>query len=913
MAEWRLPTGVREREGAEERLPVWALAHRHGRVALGVDGCGRCGLSPGRYACAGDRSGRMAEPCEARWFRRVGERWTIGSCWEAIRRPAPVGLAVSCALSALAVCALVGPQVLVHPSRAAVGFNPASDFQIMTWSLEWWPWAIRHGVDPLHTRLLWPPAGFSTLWMTTMPVLALLALPLTLTAGPLVTYNVLMLLAVVLATGGGYLLCRELCGRSAPAVVGGLLFGLSPYMLGHTLSQHLVLTFVWAVPLLAWLVVRRVRGRTTVRRFVAGLAVLLLVLLGSAFELFVDVTLVAALALVLALLGGRSRRGSILRLAASVGLAYAVCLPVLVPVAVLALTSAHAPLPYGPVDYSTDLLNFVVPTPTLLTGTFHSLRTLTRHFVGNIGEQDGYLGLPLLTVAFLAVRAERRRGAWLAGALLVALCVLSLGPIVSVGGRPVARLPFSTAGLPVLGDLLPARLSLFTALVAACLASLWLARPQRRRLRVVVGILLVVSLLPDFAAPSRLPGAWAMSSVFGWSTQRVSTGFVGARGWSSVVRPGANVLVLPTRDRTQAGYWQTEARMRFRLAVPETPFVPPALAAEPVIAGLASNTLPNLEGPKLGAARLRRYLLADRVDDVVVTAQAARQWQALVAAATAARPVELAGSLVYRVAPTLPPLRADGELSAAPRRPAARSVRAWLHDDGWGARLEVLLRTPAMPRARTVTLSPASADAEATSVAFAGGRAAVAFTEWRGHALLVRVATHASSAWRVTTLDTRTEPIWSPEVTITANGDTVVTWIDEADPIRLLRAATLLPDGRWQRPVTLAAADGLRAVDLAPGRGGQAVVAWADAISSQTRIHIAYDDGGTWHPAVTLATSLDTLETIKIRGRTATAISWRFAGGPPRVAQLSPCVPSCRRTRTPYHGGRLPQEFWWNH
>jgi len=39
-----------------------------------------------------------------------------------------------------------GPRVLLHPNRAAVGLNPASDFQIMTWSLEWWPWALGHGI-----------------------------------------------------------------------------------------------------------------------------------------------------------------------------------------------------------------------------------------------------------------------------------------------------------------------------------------------------------------------------------------------------------------------------------------------------------------------------------------------------------------------------------------------------------------------------------------------------------------------------------------------------------------------------------------------------------------------------------------------------------------------------------------------
>jgi hypothetical protein len=238
-----------------------------------------------------------------------------------LHRPAGrpgAGLAVSCALAAAVACTLVGRSVLVHPASAVVGVNPAFDFQVMTWSLEWWPWAVAHGVDLLHTRLLWPPEGFSTLWMTTIPVPALLAAPLTLIAGPLVAYNVLILVSVVLATGSAYLLCRELTGRFVPSLVGGLLFGLSPYMLGHTLSEHLDLTFVFPVPLLALLVVRYVRDRTSARRFVIGFAVLLLVQLGSSFELFLDLTLFLAVGLALALLG-RKWRPAMVRVSALVG------------------------------------------------------------------------------------------------------------------------------------------------------------------------------------------------------------------------------------------------------------------------------------------------------------------------------------------------------------------------------------------------------------------------------------------------------------------------------------------------------------------------------------------------------------------------------------------------------------------
>jgi hypothetical protein len=773
--------------------------------------------------------------------------------------------------------------VLVHPSSAVVGVNPASDFQVMTWSLEWWPWALGHGADLLHTRLLWPPEGFSTLWMTTIPVPALLATPLTLTAGPLVAYNVLIILSVVLATGAGYLLCRELTGRPGPSLVGGMLFGLSPYMLGHLLSQHLDLTFVFPVPLLVLLVVRYVRGRTSARRFVIGSTLLLLVLLGSSFELFVDLTLIGAAGLALAQLG-KKWRSRMLRVTALVGLAYAACLPVLVPIAVLGLSGQRGPLRYAPANFSIDLSNVVVPTPTLLAGLFGPARAVSQHFVSNVGEQSGYLGIPLLVVAALAVRSEWRRGAWLGGALVLAGLLLSFGPTLTLEGRPLVNVPVSASRLPVVRDALPVRMSLFTALAAACLCALWLARPGRRPLRAAVGVLIAVSLLPNFRPPRSLPGAWSVSDAFGWSTRHVPDGFVADHAWTRVVAPGSTVLVLPTGDRTPASYWQAATGMGFRLAVPGTPFVPPRIAGAPTISGLVDDVMPSLAGHELAAARLRAFLVVDRVAAVVVTPAGMSRWRWIVGRTTGTRPIRLEGAAVYRVRPGLHPLRAlaDRAVARAPRRQPAFAtdrdrpvVSAWLRFDGRRARVEALLRTPQTRTARAVAVSSRSGDSDATAAAVDDrGAAAVAFTEWRDGKQSLRVATHAKGHWRVVTLDRQSQPIWSPRVVVAPGGVTIVSWIDETDPTRTVRVAALTPRGVWQRPVTLEDGNGFGNVVLAPGRRDRVVAAWHAAVANEWRIRVATYRRGAWSPVATLARSLDLLDRIAILGRDATVVRW---------------------------------------
>lgn len=781
------------------------------------------------------------------------------------------------AASVVVLSVLVGSTVLLHPGRSVVGVNPASDYQIMAWSLGWWPWAAAHGANPLHTDLLWPPGGFSTLWMTTIPGPALLGLPVTLTAGPLVAYNVLVLLAVPLASAAAYLLCRELTDNTAASIVGGLLFGLSPYMLGHTLSEHLDLTFVFPLPLLALLVVRRLRGRTTGRRFVFGFALLLLLQLGASVELFIDTTLLVAVGVALGLIGGGLRRPAYLHASGLIAVAYAVCLPVLVPVAVHGLRTAHGPLRFVPQDYSTDVLNVLVPTATVLAGRLDGARHISEHFVGNVGEQDGYLGIPLVIIVLLALRAEWRRGAWLAAGLLVAAMLLSLGPTLTTNGSPVVGMPFTPARLPLLRNLLPARMSLFVSLGAAALCALWLARPQHKLIRAGTAALLVASLLPNFWPPHRLPHAWGVRDEFGWSTKHVPLGFVGGSTWKRVIPSGSNLLVIPAGDRTAALYWQVKSDMRFSLAAPATPFAPPKLAAQPIVRGLVND-----QPPSLPAARLRAFLVANRIRAVVLTRHGDRLWRDAVAGATQTRPVVLNDVHAYRVPRGIAPLivrsravRATEPLAmrrAHPRRQNA--VEAWLRFDGRKAQLRARLRI-GNRRFPAMTLSSPNGDADMDAVAVNGrDDAAVIFTERRNGRQLLKVATGRGGNWQIATLDQTTQAIWSPSVVVTAAGTTLAGWIDDTAPTRGVRAAARTPDGRWTRPITLENGDGLGTVAVGATRQDVGVFAWHDGVAKESRIRAATFDGGRWSRVTTVARSVAILDRLTLC-RDASLLRWR--------------------------------------
>ena len=118
----------------------------------------------------------------------------------------------------LSVC-LFGIRVLAHPSTSYLGYPRDPGFFI--WCLEWWPWAILHGYNPFYSHLVWAPAGFDLTWTTSVPGLSLLAAPITLIFGPVVSYNILAIAGPALSAWTAYILCDCLVERFWPALFGG--------------------------------------------------------------------------------------------------------------------------------------------------------------------------------------------------------------------------------------------------------------------------------------------------------------------------------------------------------------------------------------------------------------------------------------------------------------------------------------------------------------------------------------------------------------------------------------------------------------------------------------------------------------------------------------------------------------------
>ena len=268
------------------------------------------------------------------------------------------------ALAAFAAYSLVaflyfGLRPLIEPGSQYVGvFN---DPQIFIWSFAWWLHAIEHFQDPFVTHAVWAPTGLNLAWVTTVPALSLVFAPLTALAGPVASYDIAAVLMPALSAWTAYLLCRHLTSRFWPSLVGGYLFGFSAYEIGHV-EGELHLTAIFVLPLIALVIVRRFEGQVTRRRFTIELGLLLALQVYLATEVTVTLTVVLALALVVGYAFGRARRPDVVALVKPIALGYVVAGLLVLPLIYHALSKVHQGEYQPPNEYTSDVLNFVVPT-----------------------------------------------------------------------------------------------------------------------------------------------------------------------------------------------------------------------------------------------------------------------------------------------------------------------------------------------------------------------------------------------------------------------------------------------------------------------------------------------------------------------------------------------------------------------
>lgn len=338
--------------------------------------------------------------------------------------------------------------------------------------------------------------GVNGAWNTSLVGIAILLAPLTWAAGPIISYNLLVLATPVLVSLATAVLYRRFLSR-LPAFVAAGGVGFSSYVIAQ-LGGHPNLAFAVAPPLIAWAILALLGlGGTDADR--AGparacepapvshegllrsprlwtIGIVFGLVLGFQFYVSTEVlagTFLAALCL-LVVVAFAARRALTIRSWATLGVGSMIAGVIAVVCALpLLVTMAGPNAPEGAIRphgvWNTDLLDPILPAAPAWLST--GVSPLPRVMDIDPAELGAYVGAPallaaLIILAGLAGRSRHRVVLRIAAATGLLVFALALGSPVLLGGRVLFDTgPFALVeAVPVLNNILPMRLVLHSTI-----------------------------------------------------------------------------------------------------------------------------------------------------------------------------------------------------------------------------------------------------------------------------------------------------------------------------------------------------------------------------------------------------------------------------------------------------------------
>jgi hypothetical protein len=433
-------------------------------------------------------------------------------------------------VASFAVC-LAGAIVFTLPTSLSprsglLGYS-GDNFQ-HAWFLWYFARAVTNLHNPFYTNLIYYPATVNLSWSTLDPLAGLLALPLSVTLGPVAAYNLSIILQLALGAFFARLLCLRICRNEMAALIGGMCFGFSPFLMAHALG-HLSLVTVFPIPLFLIALDNLLSARNSnwKQGVLVGLVLFLTALSHYNYTVMCLMLMAAVVIIRLAVEGP----GLAVRTWKSFGWAGGTFLLLFSPILGMLLgRSADRPGP-RPLDhvqqYSADVFGFLVPSWNHM---------LLGHFAKGLNEQlfvagfEGTVYASPVILCFAVLGFWKRReinGSWGIQAAIISVCfyLLSLGPALRFFGRQTA-LPGPAALLyhyPSVRFLsAPARFQVITALCLAILCSIGLAsllqdfdkKWQQRAIPTAAAAFLLLDLLTlPFPTSSIADPAWSPESA----------------------------------------------------------------------------------------------------------------------------------------------------------------------------------------------------------------------------------------------------------------------------------------------------------------------------------------------------------------------------------------------------------------
>ncbi len=454
----------------------------------------------------------------------------------------------------------------------SMGFNltesyigPYSHDQIQfLWTLYWWPYAISHHINPFFSTYIWHPYGTDLSFApASVPGASFIALPITLIFGPVVSYNLLIIIGNALSAFFTFLIIKYLTQSFIAGVIAGLLFGFSTYQFVQVIHLHTELTFL--IPLIAYLILLFWEKKIQSIAFILLVGLCLTLQYLFAIEIFVTLTLFIGISCIIFTLVYPEHFKKLIHFLINLSCAYALCAILLLPFIYTAFKNGIPTRPFNPVVFfSIDPLNFIIPTKSTYIGA-NAFAQLSSTFFGSIYENSGYLGIPAIAIIiFYAVKYWHEKMTRVLFFTLLCFMILSLGPKLHIAGYSTFTLPeYFINKLPVINQLLPERLTVYVFFVASLLIGLWAGknltglRAGKKDPTLYFKYMLIVFTLILIFPNVRGGTAYTYTHIPYFFTSGI---------YKNYIQRGDNVLFIPYASNGDSMLYQEYTNMYFNLA-----------------------------------------------------------------------------------------------------------------------------------------------------------------------------------------------------------------------------------------------------------------------------------------------------------------------------------------------------------
>jgi hypothetical protein len=468
------------------------------------------------------------------------------------------------------------------------------------WYINWWHYAVSHGLNLFITNYLWAPFGVNLVQSTSVPLLGLLLYPVTACFGPVVSYNVVAIFASAFSAYTAYLLGRYIVKSVMPALFGGYIFGFSSYELSHAVAGHLNLTVTFLIPLMILLVLfyldQKIKPTWFVVLLTAGLTCEFLI----SKELFFTFGLFLGVVLLLAWFIYDIPNKRFYHLIGFILLSYIFATIIVSPLLYYFFAYDLSSYAKDVSQYSTNALNFFIPTSVnWLVGNFfgnHLWKKTSAFFF----EINAYLGVFLIAIIILyGVEFWSRKSCKLLIIFISLVAVCLLGSYLEIGWFRISYMPwaiFTTA--PLLDLFMPSRFSMYVFLAVAIIVALWLKESRCNiYFKYALALLAIICLLPN-------PNI----SGYQWVTKINTPKFIKNGAYKKWIKRGDIVFALPyglLRGCDDLMFWQMTTNMYFRSGGGATGGIPWKLTKDPMMLAIITS---RGETPQVQAKQFNDFL-----------------------------------------------------------------------------------------------------------------------------------------------------------------------------------------------------------------------------------------------------------------------------------------------------------------